>query len=49
MTVHRKTSLVERLDHSVLVCGIDVAGSVALSEPEDRLDDGKLGGGCVQA
>lgn len=34
-----KMSLVERLDHSVLVCGVDVAGSVALAKTEDRLDD----------
>jgi hypothetical protein len=31
--------LVERLDHSVLVSGVDVAGAVALAEPEDRLYD----------
>ena len=29
--------LVDRLDHSVLVGSVDVAGAVALAEPEDRL------------
>jgi len=35
--------LVEGLDHSVLVCSVDVGRAVALTEPEDRLDDGELG------
>jgi hypothetical protein len=32
-------SLVERLDHSILIGGVDVGGAVALTEPEHRLDN----------
>jgi len=39
----KKRDLVEGLDHSVLVCSVDVGRAVALTEPEDRLDDGELG------
>ena len=35
--------LVEGLDHSVLVSSVDVGRAVALTQPEDRLDDGELG------
>jgi len=42
-------SLVKRLNHSVLVRGVDIAGAVALAEPEDRLDDREFGSGCVEA
>ena len=31
--------LVERLDHGLLVRGVDVAGTHALAEAEDGLDD----------
>ena len=41
-TVHTGHCLVERLDHGVLVCGVDVAWPVALTQPEDRLDDREL-------
>jgi hypothetical protein len=44
----KKHSLVERLDHSILMRSVDVAGSVALAQPEDRLDDRELGGSSVK-
>lgn len=34
-----KTRSVERLDHGVLVRSVDVGRTVALAQPEDRLDD----------
>jgi hypothetical protein len=46
--VQRNTDLVERLDHGVLVRGVDVAGSVALSQPEDALDDRELGSSGIE-
>lgn len=38
-TIMSKPHLVERLDHGILVRGVDVGGTVALAQPEDRLDD----------
>jgi hypothetical protein len=46
--VQRKTELVEGLDHGILVRGVDVAGSVTLSQPEDALDDRKLGSRSIK-
>jgi hypothetical protein len=42
-------NLVERFDHGVLVSGVDVAGTVALAQPEDRLDDRELSRGGIKA
>jgi len=39
----KNRDLVEGLDHSVLVSSVDVGRAVALTQPEDRLDDGELG------
>ena len=44
-----RSRLVERFDHSVLVRSVDVAGSVALAQPEDRFDDRELSSSCVEA
>jgi len=44
-----KKRLVERLDHGILVRGVDVGWTVALAEPEDRLDDREFGRGGIKA
>jgi hypothetical protein len=40
--------LVERLDHGVLVGGVNVTGAVTLTKPEDRLNDRELSGRSVE-
>jgi hypothetical protein len=42
LAVPEKYSLVKRLDHGVLVGGVDVARAIALTEPEDGLNDREL-------
>jgi hypothetical protein len=44
----RRKNLVERLDHGLLVGGVDRARSHALAELEDGLHDAQLGGGSVE-
>ena len=40
--------LVERLDHGVLVCGVDVGRTVALTKPENGFDDREFGSSGIE-